>query len=104
MILKDRHIKAVRKEHKCYCCSKKIEIGEEAHYSVSEAEGDFFYSYYCIICDDFMKYNPFECGDEFIGEGEFAGQERYQDYKEGWLRGYNKAKNDVLKPKSTLSA
>lgn len=48
------HDVTTRKEHTCDGCYAKIPKGSRVTYNVGKFRGDFFASYICQECDDFM--------------------------------------------------
>jgi hypothetical protein len=70
-------IRKTRKEHRCFGCTQKMPVGSQAAYTSGVWEGDFFASYYCTPCDEYLDKHP-ELFEEGIYYGDVA-EARRQD-------------------------
>ena len=82
--LKHRKVK-IRKPHFCHGCLRKAPIGAEIRYYVGITEGDFNTSYWCEVCDAYVKKYSFDIEDA-IGEGDLADGNNYEKFKKDFIK------------------
>jgi len=75
--LKYKEVK-IRKNRICFGCNACCVVGYTMMYSVGVFEGEFSTSYWCEICDLYLKKGGFEDG---VAYGEFKTEYNYIDFK-----------------------
>lgn len=69
-----------RKPHRCFTCSEVLPPKTKMIYRVGNWEGNFSCFYLCECCEKYIDENA-ENFEEGFGEGEFAGETDYQQFK-----------------------
>ena len=77
----ERHPVA-RKQHRCECCKKIIDVGERYNYSAGKYDGDFFVRHLCLMCSQIFSMF---CTDALDGE-EFVWDEVLEYAKEKFCK------------------
>lgn len=70
----------IKKPHRCWGCGGKFEAGSKMTYCFSVMDGDPSSSYWCEVCNSFLKKNIKDF-DDGVGFGEFKGEEVYEKFK-----------------------
>jgi hypothetical protein len=77
---RSRTIRETRKEHRCYGCLEMIPKGSQAQHDTGRIGGDFYSSYLCSLCVEYVsKYDDYKDpldGGYFEGHIGIARRER----------------------------
>jgi hypothetical protein len=79
--LKYKEVK-VKKDRVCWGCGFTIESGRKMTYVVCVFEGDFGATYWCEICNSYLKSRDFSDG---VAQYEFRCENDYNEFKKDYL-------------------
>lgn len=74
----------IKKPRLCWGCGFTSDIGKSMNYIVSICEGDFGTSYWCEVCEEYLKASKgeFEHG---VAQFEFRFEADYNNFKNKYL-------------------
>ena len=78
MTLKWKVVK-IRKPRRCFSCQDSFDKGDKMIYAVGIWESDFHACYYCLCCNEYINKELEH--DDTWGEGDFRGEEYYEQFK-----------------------
>lgn len=73
----------IRKVHLCHGCGRRYSPGQSMKYLVGANDGDFHASYWCPICDEYMKTDSFSWSnyDDGMGFGDLMEDDDYRVFR-----------------------
>jgi hypothetical protein len=81
--LKDKNVK-IKKPRACWGCGIIMPTGRIMRYNVSILEGNFGTSYWCEVCDAYLRESNEDFSDG-IAQYEFKGEFNYRLFKKDYL-------------------
>jgi len=79
--LKHKEVR-IKKDRKCWACGDTTVAGRKMLYIVSKIDDHFSDSYWCEVCEAFMRCGAF---DEGVTFEEFKGENEYYKFKKEYL-------------------
>lgn len=81
--LKDKNVK-IKIPRKCWGCATTVRPGRTMKYNVSVIQGNFSTSYWCEVCDAYIRESNEDFSDG-IAQYEFQGEFAYYQFKKSYL-------------------